>query len=75
MQLKNGTVLEERQGQLRGGAKQPLSRDEVISKAQANLVFAGWQSDSVASLERFAASLFASPDQDFSALPLATLEG
>ncbi len=75
MKLKNGSVVEERQGQLRGGAKQPLSRDDIISKAQANLVFAGWKSDSAASLERFAASLCASPDQTFSARPLATLDG
>ncbi len=75
LQLKNGSVLEERQGQLRGGAKQPLSREEIIGKAQANLVFAGWQAAAASSLERFATTLFGNLDHPFSARPLATLSG
>ncbi len=72
-QLKNGSVIEERQAQLRGGAQQPLSRNDIVNKARANLTFAGWQPEACDSLEQFAAELLSNPDQAFSARPLATL--
>jgi 2-methylcitrate dehydratase PrpD len=39
--LRNGDVVEERQPQLRGGARQPLSRDDLMRKCAANLGHAG----------------------------------
>jgi 2-methylcitrate dehydratase PrpD len=71
-EMKDGSVVEERQGQLRGGAKEPMSRDDILAKASANLAFAGRQPAAAASLETFAVSLF-SEDTPFSARPLATL--
>ena len=56
--LKNGQVVEERQGQLRGGAKDPMSRGELLNKARANLVFARRGADAAEQLEEFARDLF-----------------
>lgn len=39
--LKDGSVVEARSPCLRGGAKAPLSRAEILAKCQANLAFAG----------------------------------
>src|SRR3546814_3030893 len=40
-ELTDGRVVEERQGQLRGGTREPMSRDDLLAKARANLAFAG----------------------------------
>ncbi|MBD3764846.1 MAG: MmgE/PrpD family protein, partial [Rhodobacterales bacterium] len=40
-ELLDGTVVESRAPWLRGGARAPLSRDELLAKARANLAFAG----------------------------------
>jgi 2-methylcitrate dehydratase PrpD len=42
MTLKDGTVVEERQGHIRGGAHEPLSRDEIEEKFRRNCDFGGW---------------------------------
>ena len=39
--MKDGSVLEERQPCMRGGARQPLTRAELEAKCAANLEFAG----------------------------------
>src|SRR3546814_701301 len=39
-ELTDGRVVEERQGQLRGGTREPMSRDDLLAKARANLAFA-----------------------------------
>src|SRR3546814_5934947 len=36
-ELTDGRVVEERQGQLRGGTREPMSRDDLLAKARANL--------------------------------------
>ena len=41
-ELKDGRILEERQPDLRGGAKAPLSREEIEAKFAANARLAGW---------------------------------
>jgi 2-methylcitrate dehydratase PrpD len=40
--LKNGTVREVRKPHMRGGAREPLSDDEIQSKFLENLKFGGW---------------------------------
>ncbi|MDE0113336.1 MAG: MmgE/PrpD family protein [Albidovulum sp.] len=58
--LRDGRAFEERQGQLRGGIKDPMSREEILAKARANFVFAGRRAESAESLREFARSLFES---------------
>ena len=43
--LHDGTVVEERQPHLRGGAREPLSRAEVEEKFRANARAGGWPDD------------------------------
>ena len=40
-ELADGTVVESRAPCMRGGAKAPLTRPEILAKARANLSFAG----------------------------------
>lgn len=40
--LKDGSVLEERQPHLRGGAKEPLTREDIIGKFLLNVGYGGW---------------------------------
>ena len=55
--LENGNEVEERQGQLRGGMKDPMLRSEILEKAKANLAFAGRNPDAAKELCDFAGSL------------------
>lgn len=70
--LKDGRVIEERQSQMRGGTKEPLSRDEILIKARANLTFAGRTEGAAEALDQFARGLFKANDV-FSARALGTL--
>jgi hypothetical protein len=40
--LKDGSVLEERQPHLRGGAQEPLTRQDVADKFALNAAHGGW---------------------------------
>lgn len=42
MTLNDGRVLEERQGHIRGGAHEPLSRGEIEAKYLGNCEYGGW---------------------------------
>ena len=42
MTLRDGSVAEERQGHIRGGAQEPLTRAEIEDKFRLNAVFGGW---------------------------------
>jgi len=42
MTLKDGRVIEERQNHIRGGAQEPLTREEIIDKFRRNCAFGGW---------------------------------
>ena len=68
-ELTDGRVVEERQGQLRGGTREPMSRDDLLAKARANLVFAGRPEGAADALADFATGLFAA-EGGFSAAPL-----
>ncbi|MGI9499980.1 MAG: MmgE/PrpD family protein [Geminicoccaceae bacterium] len=72
VELKDGSIMEERQGQLRGGTKEPMSRDDILTKANANLTFAGRRPVASHSLLEFTTTLFVD-DAPFDARPLATL--
>lgn len=71
-ELKDGSVIEERQAQLRGGTREPMSRGDILAKAEANLAFAGRRPDAALVLLDHAISLF-TEDAAFDARPLATL--
>ena len=40
--LKDGSVVEERQPHLRGGAQEPLTRQDVVDKFLLNAEHGGW---------------------------------
>jgi hypothetical protein len=43
--LKSGGVIEERQPYLRGGAREPLTRQDVIDKFRLNAEHGGWSAE------------------------------
>ena len=45
--LKNGTVVEERQPHIRGGAQEPLTRAEIEAKFRLNCEFGGWNAEQI----------------------------
>lgn len=57
-ELIDGRVVEERQGQLRGGTREPMSREDLLAKAYANLAFAGRPAGAAEALAAFATGLF-----------------
>lgn len=57
-ELNDGRVVEERQGQLRGGTREPMSREDLLAKARANLTFAGRPAEATDRLAAFATGLF-----------------
>ena len=67
--LSDGTVREVRQPHLRGGAREPLCRGELIDKFRANLAFGGVATDGADGIEEALSGLFDAPDMS----PLAVL--
>lgn len=68
VELRDGTVLEERQPHLRGGAREPLSPADIEAKFRLNVRHGGWsgaQADAALALARGLAS---SPRIDLSSL-------
>jgi len=57
-EMTDGRVAEERQGQMRGGAKERMTREDLLAKARANLRFAGRPDGAAEALETFATGLF-----------------
>lgn len=64
--FNDGQIIEERQPHLRGGVREPMSREELVAKFHANASFGGWPESRATDLERWCTSLFNAPD--FSAL-------
>jgi 2-methylcitrate dehydratase PrpD len=56
--LRDGRVLEERQPHIRGGVREPLSRDEIERKFRGNAAYGGWDEARANRLLRFARSVF-----------------
>jgi 2-methylcitrate dehydratase PrpD len=69
VRLKNGETYSDYQPQMRGGVREPLDREELIKKCQANLEFGHWPGIDARQLASFADSLFTS-DQTFTAAAL-----
>ena len=64
--LRDGSVVEERQANLRGGAADPLSRDEIEAKARDNCLHGGWDAKRAEALIEFGARAFDLPKLDLS---------
>jgi 2-methylcitrate dehydratase PrpD len=62
VRLRDGTVREERQPHLRGGAREPLSRAALQAKFRANVLHGGWDEAQAAALERCCEKLFEAAD-------------
>jgi 2-methylcitrate dehydratase PrpD len=59
--LRDGTVVEERQPHLRGGAHEPLSRAAIEAKFAANAAFGGWSTGQIDQALSLAKRLFDGP--------------
>jgi 2-methylcitrate dehydratase PrpD len=56
--LADGSVVEERQPHLRGGAREPLSRADIEDKFRLNCVYGGWPAERAERFLAFAATAF-----------------
>ena len=70
VRMKDGSVVEERQAHLRGGAHEPLSRADVEDKFRHNCTYGGW---SAAQADRFLA--WANGAFDAAAISLSAFRG
>ena len=61
--LRNGDVVEERQPQMRGGTRQPLSREDLLRKCSANLGYAGRPHQLADEIARFAEAVMTTDDR------------
>ncbi len=59
--LRDGTVIEERQPYMRGGAQEPLTRADVEEKFLLNAGHGGWSADRAAGALKLIAALFGGP--------------
>jgi hypothetical protein len=66
--LKNGRVLEARQGYFRGGVDAPLSDQDLRTKYHANCTFGGWSESLASQVEAKLQSIFEADRIDLSML-------
>jgi len=66
--LRDGSIIEERQPHLRGGASEPLSRAELEAKFTTNTRLGGWPGERIASALALARTLWAQPRTDLATL-------
>jgi 2-methylcitrate dehydratase PrpD len=59
--LRDGTVVEERQPHMRGGAQEPLSRADIQDKFLLNAQHGGWSAERATRAIKLIATLFDSP--------------
>jgi 2-methylcitrate dehydratase PrpD len=59
--LRDGTVVEERQPHMRGGAQEPLSRADIEDKFLLNALHGGWTTDRAALVLKLIGTLFDGP--------------
>ncbi len=59
MTLKDGSVVEERQNHIRGGAQEPLTRADIENKFRLNCAFGGWSETQMAAFLKAAPGFFA----------------
>jgi 2-methylcitrate dehydratase PrpD len=63
MTLKDGRVFEERQPHIRGGAQEPLTREDIERKFRSNAAYGGWSDAQASRFLEFVKRAFAgSPD-------------
>ena len=67
--LRDGSVIEERQPHMRGGAHEPLTRDDIEEKFLLNARHGGWSTDRAAAALQLIGGLFDGP------VELAALRG
>jgi 2-methylcitrate dehydratase PrpD len=60
--LRDGRVVEMRQPHLRGGAREPLGREEIVAKFRANVAFGGFSRAQGDRLEAFCGELLERDD-------------
>jgi len=66
--LKDGSVIEERQPHLRGGAQEPLTRQDVVDKFHLNVAHGGWSEEQSEAALKLMAGLFRRDRIDLAAL-------
>ncbi len=59
--LRDGTVIEERQPHMRGGAQEPLTRTDIEDKFLLNARHGGWSADRAAGASKLIGGLFGGP--------------
>jgi 2-methylcitrate dehydratase PrpD len=59
--LRDGSVVEERQPYMRGGAQEPLTRADIEEKFLLNVRHGGWSADRAAGALKLIAALFDGP--------------
>jgi hypothetical protein len=59
--LRDGTVVEERQPYMRGGAHEPLSRADIEDKFLLNARHGGWSAERADGVLKLCAELFDGP--------------
>jgi 2-methylcitrate dehydratase PrpD len=62
--LRDGSVVEERQANLRGGAADPLSRAEIEAKSRENCLHGGWDAKRADAVIAFGTQAFDAPTLD-----------
>lgn len=62
VRLRDGTVREARQPHMRGGVKEPMSRDELKAKFLANALHGGWDEARAQRLAEYCDGLFEATD-------------
>ena len=60
--LRNGKEIELRQPHMRGGKREPLSREELVRKFHGNATYGGWRSADAAALLEFCLGIAGQPD-------------
>jgi len=67
VRMRDGSVAEERQPHLRGGAHEPLSRADIEDKFRHNCAHGGWSRSQAESFLKWAQGAFDAPSIDLSA--------
>jgi 2-methylcitrate dehydratase PrpD len=59
--LRDGTIVEERQPHMRGGASEPLSRADIEEKFKSNIRVGGWSEDRIDPVMAWVRSIWSQP--------------
>ena len=67
VRLRDGTTLEERQGHMRGGVEEPLTREDIEEKFRLNCAYGGWDKANARQLLEWAKGAFEGARVDLAA--------